>query len=146
MIEAVGEGVTAFKAGDRVYSAATVSGAYAEKVLVDVANTYLLPANVGFSAGAGINVPYATAYRALMLRAKGVQPGETLLVHGASGGVGLAATQIARALGMNVYGTASTDAGQDAVRAAGAIQVFNHKTPAIWSRRKRRRRAARASM
>jgi NADPH2:quinone reductase len=126
VVEAVGEGVTTFKPGDRVYTALTVTGAYAEKALVDVTTLYPLPSNITFSAGAAINVPYATAYRGLVQRAHG-QPGETVLVHGASGGVGLAAVEIGRALGLNMVGTASTDEGREAVRKAGATAIFNHR-------------------
>lgn len=126
VVEAVGEGVTTFKPGDRVYTATTVTGAYAEKTLADAVQTFALPANLTFSAAAGINIPYATAYYALRYRANGL-PGETVLVHGASGGVGLAAVEIARALGFTVFGTASTEAGQRAARDSGAHEIFNHR-------------------
>jgi NADPH2:quinone reductase len=126
VVEAVGEGVTKFRAGDRVYTSYTVTGAYAEKALAEASSVFSLPDNISFSAGAGINVPYATAYYALFQRAQ-AQPGETVLVHGASGGVGLGAVEIARARGFKVFGTASTEAGRAAVRDAGAHQIFNHR-------------------
>ena len=86
-VEAVGEGVESVKVQERVYVAGTLSGAYAEQALCDASQVHRLPERVSFAQGAGVNVPYATAYRALYNRAHG-QPGETVLVHGASGGVG----------------------------------------------------------
>ena len=77
---------------------------------------------MSFAQGAGVGVPYVTAWRALHLRAR-IQPGETLFIHGASGGVGLAATQIARAWGLNIIGTAGTPDGLALVRSQGAQHV-----------------------
>jgi NADPH:quinone reductase len=125
VIEAVGDGVTAFKPGDRVYTSATITGAYAQKALAEADTVYPLPDNVTFTQGAGINVPYATAYRAIVHRAK-AQTGESVLIHGASGGVGIAAVQIARTLGLTVYGTAGTEEGRELVRKEGAHHVFDH--------------------
>jgi len=125
VVEAVGEDVTGFAVGDRVYTAGTLTGAYAEKALVPVEQAYKLPDSVSFAQGAGVHVPYATAYRALLQRAKGVA-GETVLVHGASGGVGIAAVQIARALGLTVYGTAGTTEGRGLVEKEGAHRVYDH--------------------
>ena len=93
VVEAVGPGVRAVVPGDRVYASNTVSGAYAEKTLCLEAQVHPLPPQVTFAQGAGVNVPYAAAYRALFQRAKSM-PGEVVLVHGASGGVGVAATQL----------------------------------------------------
>jgi NADPH2:quinone reductase len=126
-VQAVGEGVTQASAGDRVY-AHGISGAYAELVTCDASQVVRLPASVSFAQGAAIGVPYGTAWRALLLRAN-ARPGETVLVHGASGGVGTAAVQIARAHGMRVIGTAGTDAGLQAVRQAGASEALNHRLP-----------------
>jgi NADPH2:quinone reductase len=85
-----------------------------------------LPERLSFSQGAGVGVPYVTAWRALHDRGR-LQPGETVFIHGASGGVGLAATQMARAWGATVIGTASTADGQQAVRDQGAHHVLNHR-------------------
>jgi len=128
VIEAVGEGVTRLKVGDRVYTAGTLSGAYAEKTLCTEEQAWPLPDNITFQQGAGVHIPYATAYRALFMRAH-ARPGETVLVHGASGGVGTAAVQIARAHGMVVIGTAGTDRGRQLVREQGADHVLDHKSP-----------------
>lgn len=89
---------------------------------------YPLPSHVSFAQGAAVNVPYATAYRALVFRAHAL-PGETLLVHGASGGVGTAAVQIARAHGMTIIGTAGTERGLQLARRQGAHHVLNHREP-----------------
>jgi NADPH2:quinone reductase len=125
-VEAVGEGVESVKVGERVYVAGTLRGAYAEQALCDAAQVHPLPARVSFAQGAGVNVPYATAYRALYHRAQG-QPGETVLVHGASGGVGIAAVQMARAGGFTVIGTAGTDKGRKLVLEQGAHHVVDHR-------------------
>jgi len=87
-----------------------------------------LPSNVSFAQGAAMGTPYATAYRGLFQRAK-AKPGETLLVHGASGGVGTAAVQLARARGLRVLGTAGSDEGLKLAREQGAHEVFNHRVP-----------------
>jgi NADPH2:quinone reductase len=84
-----------------------------------------LPGKVSFAQGAGVNVPYATAYHALFQRAHG-EAGESVLVHGASGGVGIAAVQLARARGMTVIGTAGTERGRQLVAAEGAHHVLDH--------------------
>jgi NADPH:quinone reductase len=128
VVQAVGEQVTAFKQGDRVYTAGTLSGSYAEFALCDVSQVHPLPANVSFAQGAAVGVPYATAYRALLQRAKAM-PGETVLIHGASGGVGIAAVQLARAHGLCVLGTAGTEYGQRLVMEHGAHAVFDHRAP-----------------
>jgi len=126
-VEAVGPGITKVKPGDRVYTARTLTGAYAEYTLALEEQVNRLPDNISFEQGAGVWVPYGTAYHALHHFAK-ARAGETVLVHGASGGVGTAAVQIARAIGMTVFGTASTDKGLDLVKREGAHQAFNHRT------------------
>ncbi len=128
VVEAVGSGVTKVKPGDRVYTAKTVSGAYAEYALTLEDQAQRLPQNITFEQGAGIWVPYGTAYFALHHHAH-AKAGETLLVHGASGGVGTASLQIARAMGLTVFGTAGTDKGLDLAKREGAHQAFNHGKP-----------------
>ena len=125
VIEAVGDEVTKFKIGDRVYTANTISGTYAEYAICNEADLGLLPDNISFEQGAGIWTPYATAYRALFQKAN-AKAGETVLVHGASGGVGLAAVQWAKAAGLKVIGTASSDEGKQLVKAHGADSVYDH--------------------
>jgi len=125
-IEAVGSGVTKVKPGDRVYTAKTVTGAYAEYALALEEQVHRLPDNVSFEQGAGVWVPYGTAFHALHHFAA-ARAGETVLVHGASGGVGTAAVQMARAMGMRVFGTAGTEKGLELVKREGAHQAFNHR-------------------
>ena len=127
-VEAVGEGVGRVRAGDRVYTAGSLSGTYAELALCDESQVHPLPERVSFAQGAGVSTPYATAYRALFQRAQG-RPGEAVLVHGASGGVGTAAVQIARAAGFMVIGTAGTEEGRRLVAEQGAQHVLDHHAP-----------------
>jgi NADPH:quinone reductase len=126
VVEAVGEGVKNVKRGDLVYTAWTLTGAYAEYALALEEQVHPLPAKIDFKQGAGIWVPYGTAYHALHHSAK-AHASETVLVHGASGGVGIAAVQIARAMGLRVLGTAGTPKGLELAKQEGAHQVFNHR-------------------
>lgn len=125
VIEAVGDGFKKVKPGDRVYTAKTVTGAYAEYALALEDQVHPLPAKINFSQGAGVWVPYGTAYHALHHSAE-AHASETVLVHGASGGVGSAAVQLARAMGLTVFGTAGTAKGLDLAKREGAHQVFDH--------------------
>lgn len=125
IVDAVGEGVECIEVGDRVYAAGTTTGGYAEKCLADTSVVFPIPSQTSFSQAAGINVPYATAYRALFGRAQ-ARPGERLLVHGASGGVGLAACQLGRAFGLRVTGTASTPEGRELIVREGAHVALDH--------------------
>jgi len=114
------------KRGDRVYTARTLTGAYAEYALALEQQVHPLPANIDVKQGAGIWVPYGTAYHALYHSAK-AHASETVLVHGASGGVGIAALQIARAMGLKVLGTAGTPKGCEIAKREGAHEVFDHR-------------------
>lgn len=128
VVEAVGEGVARVRPGDRVYMAGSVTGTYAEKTVAPEARVFRLLSNVSFEQGAALGVPYGTAHRALFHRAE-AKAGETVLVHGASGGVGTAAVQLARALGMTVIGTGGTDEGRRLVAEQGAHHVLDHRAP-----------------
>jgi len=128
VVESVGSGVTKVKPGDRVYTARTLSGAYAEYTLALENQVQPLPDNVEFAQGAGIWVPYATAYYALYHSAQ-AHASETVLIHGASGGVGTAALQIARAMGLDIFGTAGTEPGLELIKREGASHAFNHTKP-----------------
>jgi NADPH2:quinone reductase len=112
----------------RVYITGSITGAYSEYALCDPNDVHPLPDRLSFEQGAAIGVPYATAYRALFQRAKGL-PGESVLVHGGSGGVGTAAIQLARNAGMTVIATAGTDEGIALTKKLGAHHVLNHRTP-----------------
>lgn len=128
VVEAVASDVRQFKPGDRVYLADSLTGTYAEYALCNAAQVHALPGNISFAQGAAIFVPYATAYRALFQRAKAAS-GETVLIHGATGGVGIAATQLAVAAGLVVVGTGGTEAGRKLVAAQGAHHVLDHRAP-----------------
>jgi NADPH:quinone reductase len=128
VVETVGAGVTNFKHGDHVYMGGSLTGTYAEFALCEPAQLHPLPEKVSFSQGAGVNTPYATAFRALFQRAHAVA-GEVVLVHGATGGVGLAAVQIARAAGLTVIGTGGTETGRRLVLEQGAHHVLDHRAP-----------------
>jgi NADPH2:quinone reductase len=125
IVEAAGENVSNFRVGDRVYTADSISGTYAEFALCAENQIHKLPENVSFEQGAGIFVPFATAYRALFQKAK-PQAGETLLVHGASGGVGVASVQWAKNFGLKIIGTASSTEGKNLVKEQGADYVLDH--------------------
>ncbi|HXG22828.1 MAG TPA: NADPH:quinone reductase [Methylomirabilota bacterium] len=128
VIEAVGEGVSRVKVGDRVYTAGSLTGTYAEQALCKETQVYPLPERASFAQGAAMFIPYGTAYRALFQRAH-AQPGEVVFVHGASGGVGIAAVQLARAAGMKVIGSAGTEQGRKLVIEQGAHHVIDHRAP-----------------
>jgi len=131
VVDAVGEGVRV-KPGDRVFVAALLAkrntGTYAEKLVCDAEAVHPLPESMSFAQGAAIGVPSITAYRALFQRAH-LRPGEIVLVHGASGGVGTVTAQLARACGAHVIGTAGTPDGLDLVRCMGAHSAVDHSKP-----------------
>lgn len=127
IVDEVGTDVKGFKKGDRVFTSNTITGAYAEFTLASASSVHPFPEALSFAQGAGLATPYLTAYRALFQRAF-AKAGETVLVHGASGGVGIAAVQIARAFGMRVMGTAGTQEGMKLVEKAGSHFVFNHRS------------------
>jgi NADPH2:quinone reductase len=132
VVEAVGDGVKQWKNGDRVYIFGTVdgirAGAYAQLAVCDTSQIHHLSDNATFAQGAAIGVPYCTAYRALFQKARAI-PGETVFIHGASGGVGIAAVQLAVARGLRVIGTASSGRGQELVKQQGAQHVLDHRSP-----------------
>jgi len=128
IVESIGEGVTRVTAGDSVYVAGTISGAYAQECLCAESQVHHLPPQVTFEQGAAVGIPYVTAYRALFHRGQ-ARPGETVLVHGATGGVGVASVQLARAAGLTVIGTGGTDKGRSNVAQQGAHHVLDHHAP-----------------
>jgi NADPH2:quinone reductase len=124
-VEKAGPGVTALEPGDRVYTQGATGG-YAQLLVCDEVLAHPLPARVSFAQGAALGVPYSTAWRALFMRAR-ARAAETLLVHGASGGVGTAAVELGRAHGLRVIGTAGTSEGLTLAREHGAHHVLNHR-------------------
>ena len=132
VVAAIGSDVQGFNTGDRVFTSGTIAGrafgSYANRAVCTLDQVHHLPDHVSFAEGAGIAVPYVTAWRALFDKARAM-PGETVLIHGASGAVGVAATQMARAAGLRVFGTAGSERGRQLVREQGAHEVFDHSTP-----------------
>lgn len=124
-VEAVGNEVTKFKAGDRVYTA-YANGSYAEYTTVAEAFTFPMTDSITLKQGAAIGSPYFTAYRGFHMRGQ-AKPGESVLIHGASGAVGSAATQIARAWGCRVFGTAGTADGLKSIKDNGCCLALNHR-------------------
>ena len=127
IVEAVGADVTGLARGDRVYTFGTVTGAYAEFAVCKRAQVFKLPGSATFGEGAAIYVPYVTAFRALFQLAHATPP-QTVLVHGASGGTGSAAVQLAHAAGLKVIGTAGTREGLELVKSNGADVCIDHST------------------
>ncbi len=119
VVAAVGAGLSGFQEGQRVYVAGCPS--YAEYALCPGGGVHPLPDGVSFAQGAVLGVPYATALAALDLA--GAQAGDLVLVHGGSGGVGTAAVQICRGLGLDVVATASTEQGRQMLEGMGAVAV-----------------------
>ena len=132
VVDQLGDGVAAWNVGDRVYISGTAIhkayGAYAQLTVCNEDQLHRLPDRISFSQGAGLFVPYVTAWRALFGRAN-TRAGDVVMIHGASGGVGSAATQFAVSIGAIVIGTAGSDDGLDLVRRQGATFAFNHKNP-----------------
>ena len=128
VITEVGEGVNKWKKGDRVYSVGTLTGGYAEYTVCHQSQIFSLPENMEFSHGAAVGTPGAAAWRALFTRARGTH-GDSLLVHGASGSVGMIAIQLAVLSGLEVHGTAGSEEGLAKIRRAGAQQAYNHNDP-----------------
>jgi NADPH:quinone reductase len=128
VVEQVGASVTAVKVGDRVYVMMPATGTYAQQVLCEQTSVHPLPENVSFKQGAGIAIPYFTAFRALFHKAH-ARGGETVFIHGASGGTGIAAVQLARAAGLRVIATAGTAEGKKLAEKEGAHHVLDHHSP-----------------
>jgi NADPH2:quinone reductase len=115
--------------GERVYLTGSLSGTYAEYALCHEADVRPLPDALSYAQGSAVGVPYFTAYRALVQRAQPVE-GERVLIHGASGGVGIATVQLALAAGLDVVGTAGSEGGSELVAAQGDVRVLDHRDPA----------------
>ena len=124
-VAALGAGVNNWKVGDRVYLAGSLSGTYAEQALCEPAHLHPLPEKVTFTQGAALGVPYTTAHVALFHRGH-LRSGEIILIHGATGGVGQAALQFARAADVRVLATGGTPEGRSMLLDEGAYAVFDH--------------------
>ena len=125
-VMAVGEGVTQFKAGDRVI-AFVGQGAFAQQIAVPVQSVMPMPPGMDFDTAAAITLTYGTSHHAVVDRAQ-LKAGETMLVLGAAGGVGTAAIQIAKAAGARVIAAAGSDAKCEACKTLGADAAINYTT------------------
>ncbi len=111
--------------GERVYMVESITGTYAQEAICKESQLFSLPNEASFSQGAAIGIPYTTAYYALFFKGL-AKPGQRVLIHGGSGGVGLAAIQLARSLGMTVVATASTEEGRDLILEHGGEVALPH--------------------
>ena len=125
VVTAVGEGVTHLHVGDHLVGFTGAGGAFAEVVVCDVNKVMLLPPAIDFATAAAYGLTYSTAYYALHDRAQ-MQPGETLLVLGAAGGVGLASVELGKKLGARVIAAASNDEKLAVCREYGADETINY--------------------
>lgn len=132
VVAEVGEGVTHLKPGDRVFSL-TGWGGFAEKVLGDAAKTLPMPDGMDFVTAASVMYTYGTSYHALKQRAT-LQVGETMLVLGAAGGVGLAAVQLGKLMGATVIAAASSEEKLAVCRELGADETINYETEDLRER------------
>jgi NADPH2:quinone reductase len=132
VVKSVGAGVTAFKPGDAVM-AIIGYGAFAEEVKADAARVLPIPTGMDFASAAAFGLTYATSEHALCDRGA-LQPGETLLVLGAAGGVGIAAIEIGKVLGARVIACASTDEKLAVCREHGADDTINYATEDLRER------------
>jgi NADPH2:quinone reductase len=126
IVTAIGDGVARYAVGDKVIINCT-GGAFAEKCVADVATTAPLPDDLSFEQGAGFSVTYGTSAHALRQSAN-LKSGETVLVLGAAGGVGITAVEIAKAMGARVIAAASSAEKLAFARSAGADEAINYST------------------
>ena len=129
VVEAIGAGVTRFKAGDRVI-VTPLAGGFAEKCLVAEKLCLPLPGSMSFEQGAGFTITYATSYHAFHQSTQ-LKPGETVLVLGAAGGVGITAVEIAKALGAKVIAAASSEEKLQFARESGADETINYSETSL---------------
>jgi len=129
----VGPEAGLLRRGQRVYTSGSISGTYAQQALCLPKHLHPLPDSVSFEEGAALGIPYGTAWRALFQRARAVS-GQWVLIHGASGGVGIAAVQLAASAGLQVVGTAGTEQGRQLVLEQGAQYAFDHNDPAHFEK------------
>jgi len=135
VVVAVGKGITGWAVGDRVSGGLGVTGAYAELALVTASQARRLPENVGYAEATGLNYAYGTTLYGLKHRGHLTQ-GETLLILGAGGNVGLSAVELGKIMGARVIACASTEEKLDLCRARGADETINYATENLKERAK----------
>jgi NADPH2:quinone reductase len=128
VIVALGTNIVGFQVGQRVYCAGTLSGANSELAIASPTQVYSLSDALTFEQGACLGTPYATAWRSLFIKAN-CQPTDTVFIHGASGGVGLATLQLAKAKGCKVFASAGSKQGIELLKSSGADLVVDHHDP-----------------
>lgn len=124
-----GKNIENVSSGQRVFLSGSVTGTYAQQAICSLSQIHPLPESISDQQGAAIGIPYQTAYRALFQRSY-AKKGETVLIHGASGGVGIAAVQFAKAAGLKVIATAGSQTGLDLIEQLGADLALNHNDSA----------------
>jgi NADPH2:quinone reductase len=135
VVAAVGEGVEGWSVGDRVVGGLGTTGAFAERMVIPALAARRLPDGVSFEAVTGLNYAYGTTLYGLQYRAD-LQPGETLLVTGAGGAVGLSAVEIGKLMGARVIAAASSEDKLDLCRERGADETINYATENLKDRAK----------
>ena len=128
VVQAAGSQVRGYRKGQRIYLSGSISGTYAEQCLCLPTQIHPLPPQVSFEEGACLGIPYATASYALFHRG-GAKRGQSVLIHGATGGVGLAAVQLARRAGLRIFATGGSETGRVLLKNQGADHVFDHNQP-----------------
>lgn len=132
IVAEVGEGVKHLKVGDKIIFM-TQTGAFAEKAVVPAITAIPMPDGLSFEMAAGITLTYGTSYHALKQRAE-LKPGETVLVLGAAGGVGIATVELAKAMGAKVIAAASTYEKLEFCKQSGADELINYSTEDLKTR------------
>jgi NADPH2:quinone reductase len=135
LVAALGEGVSSLEVGDRIVGGLGVLGGYAERAVVPAAGARVLPEGVGFAESTGLNYAYGTSLYGLKYRGD-LKPGETLLVLGAGGQVGLSAVELGRLMGARVIAAASSEEKLDLCRQRGADDTINYATESLKDRAK----------
>lgn len=135
IVAEVGEGVTNVSVGDRVVATCGVTGGFATQSAVNATDTRILPDSVGFAESTGLGYAHGTTYYGLKERAK-LQPGETMLVLGAGGHLGVSAIELGKLMGATVIAAASTEAKLETCRKAGADMTINYATEDLKVRAK----------
>jgi len=135
VVSALGDGVTDVKVGDRIVAGLTRNGGYAEQAVVRASAARVLPDDVGFAESTALPYSYGTSLYGLKYRGE-LQPGETLLVTGAGGNVGMSAVEIGKLLGARVIAAASTEEKLDVCRARGADETINYANESLKDRAK----------
>ena len=127
-VDMVGDGVEGVSPGDRVYVTRTLTGSYGEKCLCSPDQIFPLSQALSWEEGACLGVTYFSAWRGLVHHGR-AKSGQTVLIHGATGGVGCASVQLAKFLDLKIFGTFGSAGGEDVIRSLGVEEAFDHRDP-----------------